>query len=93
MDALSGMTSDLSPSPPFFRHHRHNDPINVRVKEIYDMVPLESGEEDITSDENAASDARNNGRVVNKGESRGGGGSSSRKGNEVDHDDDDGDDS
>ena len=67
--------------------------MHVLVKEIYDMVPLESGEEDITSDENAASDARNNGRVVNKGESRGGGGSSSRKGNEVDHDDDDGDDS
>ena len=59
---------------------------HVLVKEIYDMVPLESGEEDITSDENAAASdaaARNNGRVVNKGESLG-----SRKGK-----DDDGDDS
>ena len=73
LDALSGMTSDLSPSPPFLRHHRHNDPINVRVKEIYDMVPLESGEEDIRSGDsngNEGGEIPANGKVVNRVESR-----------------------
>ena len=74
LDALSGMTSDLSPSPPFLRHHRHNDPINVRVKEIYDMVPLESGEEDIRSGDSNGDEGGGeipaNGKVVNRVESR-----------------------
>ena len=90
LDALSGMTSDLSPSPPL-RHITRGAPMNVLVKEIYDMVPLESGEEDITSgDENFSGDVQNNGKVLNV-ESRSG--SRSRRGNKVvDHaaaDDDD----
>ena len=83
LDALSGLTSDLSPSPPFFRH-RHNDPINMRVKEIYDMVPLESGEEDIKSgdsNDEGGGEIPANGKVVNREESR--------KSNKFHHADDD----
>ena len=64
--------------------------MHVLVKEIYDMVPLESGEEDIESD--GSDIVRNNGKVVNatslsstnKEEEP-----SRRKGNKVDHADND----
>ena len=65
--------------------------MHVLVKEIYDMVPLESGEEDIESD--GSDIVRNNGKVVNatslpstnKEEEDL---KSRKKGNKVDHADD-----
>ena len=66
---------------------RPKAPMHVLVKEIYDMVPLESGEEDIEDDDDDDDDdeqQRHNGKIANKEESRGG-----RKSNNVDHADDD----
>ena len=68
--------------------------MHVLVKEIYDMVPLESGEEDIESD--GSDIVRNNGKVVNatslpstnKEEEEPTQGGKSRKNNKVDHADD-----
>ena len=65
---------------------RPKAPMHVLVKEIYDMVPLESGEEDIEDgdDDDDDEQQRHNGKIANKEESRGG-----RKSNNVDHADDD----